>query len=193
MHQMLQNFHSKIRKRESLSHCEATVKCIVRCLCVNYSYKFMGGVYFKNNGERTEWYGSCLGKIICNSPWQTIIQFLLWFHLSLWWGNKSLQLSCNGSLMVWAAAPRVKGRGFGTGLASLFFGNYREESCTHLHSNLLMRVKLPIRSGPAWKLQPNPSIVREGLCPAVVGGSRHRKDNLYEWSILIKHLTSVWR
>ncbi|KAI8423432.1 hypothetical protein MSG28_012565 [Choristoneura fumiferana] len=36
-------------------------------------------------------------------------------------------------------------------------GKHREETCTNLRSNSMVRVKFPIRTGPAWELRPKPS------------------------------------
>ncbi|KAI8431677.1 hypothetical protein MSG28_016156 [Choristoneura fumiferana] len=36
-------------------------------------------------------------------------------------------------------------------------GKHREETCTNLRSNSMVRVKFPIRTGPAWELWPKPS------------------------------------
>ncbi|KAI8425451.1 hypothetical protein MSG28_007196 [Choristoneura fumiferana] len=36
-------------------------------------------------------------------------------------------------------------------------GQHREETCTNLRSNSMVRVKFPIRTGPAWELWPKPS------------------------------------
>ncbi|KAI8426699.1 hypothetical protein MSG28_014405 [Choristoneura fumiferana] len=45
-------------------------------------------------------------------------------------------------------------------------GKHREETCTDLRSNSMVRVKFPIRTGPAWELWPKPSCYERRPVPS---------------------------
>ncbi|KAI8441452.1 hypothetical protein MSG28_015052 [Choristoneura fumiferana] len=45
-------------------------------------------------------------------------------------------------------------------------GKHREETCTNLRSNSMVRVKFPIRTGPAWELWPKPSCTERRPVPS---------------------------